>query len=135
MIVALSTGPPGCVCVCWRGDGPGSEVSSQSSPADADSPRRRPPVHCNTGCRLKTYYGAIKENIQFLHHSRPSDRFPAELPWSGAGRSDGTIFKERSETKHVLLWSYRSTYCSQVRSHSKHSCYHLPSKASPVFVC
>lgn len=52
-IVMFYKGLPGCVCVCWRGDCPGSEVSSQSSSANANSPWRRPSIHCNTGCRLQ----------------------------------------------------------------------------------
>lgn len=48
----LYVGPLRCVCVCWRGDHPGTEVFPQSSSVNAYSARRRPSIHRNTGCRF-----------------------------------------------------------------------------------
>lgn len=46
----------------------------------------------------------------------------SELSWVGAGWSPvRTILKERPQTEHFLLWSYKREHCSQVRCPS-----HLP---------
>lgn len=55
IIVIFYVGLLGCVCVCRRGDCPGSKVFPESSSANANSPRRRPSLHCNTGCRLQLH--------------------------------------------------------------------------------
>lgn len=96
IIAVFYLGPLGCVCICWRGDHSGPEVSPQGSPTNANCPWRRPSLHRNTGCRLQQLKNQLKQNNKGFPYIKINSIYLLKMPF---------FFSFRA----VLVWCWQET--------------------------